>query len=199
MCGPSLNVIIDPCAIPHVVYTTIPVPAYWQETVRHDLDRDVRLGVIEPIPWGTYYFHLVRQDESIRKVRCFISSWWQVSTQIREKICHLTTFITECVDVTVIEVLLSNLSLLAKHTLEGSTKQLRPFLTKQKWSTTLWGRNICEILKQNALSMESIWTLRCSYSASTTWILRVSKQLQTPWDRVQSFWKLYVTSQNRRL
>ena len=34
-------------------HTPIPVPIHWQEQVKADLDRDVQLGVLEPVPVGT--------------------------------------------------------------------------------------------------------------------------------------------------
>ena len=34
------------------VFTPIPVPFHWKQQVKADLDRDVRLGIIEPVPQG---------------------------------------------------------------------------------------------------------------------------------------------------
>ena len=53
MSGPPLQIHVDPKAKPHAVHTPIPVPVHWQKAVKSDLDRDVRLGVIEEVPWGT--------------------------------------------------------------------------------------------------------------------------------------------------
>ena len=53
MTGPPLHLIVDSAAKPHAVHTPIPVPVHWQKAVKDSLDRDVRLGVIEPVPWGT--------------------------------------------------------------------------------------------------------------------------------------------------
>ena len=53
MQGPPLQFIIDKNAKPHAVHTPIPVPVHWQKAVKAGLDRDVKLGVIEPVPWGT--------------------------------------------------------------------------------------------------------------------------------------------------
>lgn len=33
-------------------YTPIPVPFYWKKPVKADLDQDVRLGIVEPVPQG---------------------------------------------------------------------------------------------------------------------------------------------------
>ena len=52
MSGPPLKLYIDPTADPVAYHTPIPVPIHWQEKVKADLDRDVRLGVIEPVPVG---------------------------------------------------------------------------------------------------------------------------------------------------
>ena len=53
MTGPPLKLILDKDASPKAVHTPIPVPIHWQESVKAGLDRDVKLGVIEPVPWGT--------------------------------------------------------------------------------------------------------------------------------------------------
>ena len=53
MSGPPLKLIVDKDAKPHAVHTPIPVPAHWQKSVKEGLDRDVKLGVIETVPWGT--------------------------------------------------------------------------------------------------------------------------------------------------
>ena len=50
--GPPLKLNIDPNAKPIAVHTPIPVPLHWQEEVKAGLDRDVRLGVLEPVPVG---------------------------------------------------------------------------------------------------------------------------------------------------
>ena len=39
-------------ATPRPVYTPIPVPFHWKKQVKADLDRDVRLGIIEKVPQG---------------------------------------------------------------------------------------------------------------------------------------------------
>lgn len=53
MTGPPLKLFLEPNAEPKAVHTPIPVPVHWQKTVKAGLDRDVELGVIEPVPWGT--------------------------------------------------------------------------------------------------------------------------------------------------
>ncbi len=57
MQGPPLRLMVDPDAAPVANHT--PVPVHWQEEVKAGLDRDVRLGVIEPVPVGdpVTYFH----------------------------------------------------------------------------------------------------------------------------------------------
>jgi hypothetical protein len=52
MRGPPLALMVDPEAKPVAIHTPIPVPLHWQEEVKAGLDRDVRLGVIEPVPVG---------------------------------------------------------------------------------------------------------------------------------------------------
>ena len=55
MSGPPLRLKIDPLATPTAHHSPIPVPLHWQEEVKAGLDRDVRLGVLEPVPIGTRY------------------------------------------------------------------------------------------------------------------------------------------------
>ena len=50
MDGPPMRLIIDPQATPTAYHSPIPVPLHWQDEVKADLDRDVRLGVLEPVP-----------------------------------------------------------------------------------------------------------------------------------------------------
>ena len=40
-------------AKPSAVHTPIPVPHHWKKRVKQDLDREVALGIIEPVPTGT--------------------------------------------------------------------------------------------------------------------------------------------------
>ena len=53
MSGPPLHLMVDPEAKPTAHHTPIPVPIHWQDEVKADLDRDVRLGILEPVPVGT--------------------------------------------------------------------------------------------------------------------------------------------------
>ena len=50
MQGPALHLMIDPQATPNAHHSPIPVPIHWREEVKAGLDRDVRLGVLEPVP-----------------------------------------------------------------------------------------------------------------------------------------------------
>ena len=52
MTGPPLALMIDPKATPVAIHSPIPVPLHWQDKVKAGLDRDVNLGVIEPVPVG---------------------------------------------------------------------------------------------------------------------------------------------------
>ncbi len=52
MTGPPLALMVDPDATPVAVHSPIPVPLHWQDKVKAGLDRDVSLGVIEPVPVG---------------------------------------------------------------------------------------------------------------------------------------------------
>ena len=52
MQGPPMKLHIDPDAKLVNFRTPAPVPIHWQDKVKQDLDRDVDLGVIEPVPYG---------------------------------------------------------------------------------------------------------------------------------------------------
>ena len=60
--GPPLHLMVDPDATHMTHHTPVPVPIHWQDDVKAGLDRDVRLGVLEPIPVGepvTWCHHMV--------------------------------------------------------------------------------------------------------------------------------------------
>ena len=68
MQGPPLRLMVDPDAAPMAHHTPVPVPVHWQEEVKAGLDRDVRLGVIEPVPVGdpvTYCHRMVMSRTGI--------------------------------------------------------------------------------------------------------------------------------------
>ena len=48
----AMRLMINPQATPTAYHSPIPVPLHWQDDVKAGLDRDVRLGVIEPVPVG---------------------------------------------------------------------------------------------------------------------------------------------------
>ena len=50
--SPPMRLMIDPHATPTAHHSPIPVPLHWQDDVKAGLDRDVRLGVLEPVPIG---------------------------------------------------------------------------------------------------------------------------------------------------
>ena len=52
MDGPLLRIMVQPGAEPAAHHKAIPVPLHWQTEVKAALDRDVQLGVIEPVPVG---------------------------------------------------------------------------------------------------------------------------------------------------
>lgn len=53
MTGEPVNVRFKKGCSPHAVHTPIPIPHHWKRQVKADIDRDVRLGIIEPVPQGT--------------------------------------------------------------------------------------------------------------------------------------------------
>ena len=50
---PPLSLMVEKDAPPSAIHKAIPVPLHWREKVKADLDHDVKLGVIEPVPIGT--------------------------------------------------------------------------------------------------------------------------------------------------
>ena len=50
--GPPLQLMVDSSATPVAIHTPVPVPIHWRDDIKAGLDRDVRLGVIEPVPVG---------------------------------------------------------------------------------------------------------------------------------------------------
>ena len=53
MTGKPLDITLISGVTPTAVHTPIPVPHHWKKRVKQDLDRDVALGIIEPVPIGT--------------------------------------------------------------------------------------------------------------------------------------------------
>ena len=53
MRGDPLPIPVRKDAKPVAVHTPVPVPLHWEEKVKRDLERDVSLGVIEPVPLNT--------------------------------------------------------------------------------------------------------------------------------------------------
>ena len=47
-----MKLMINPAAKPVARHSPVPVPLNWRDDVKEGLDRDVRLGVIEPVPIG---------------------------------------------------------------------------------------------------------------------------------------------------
>ena len=58
--GPPVRIQVSDDVVPAVVHTPIAVPLHWQEKIKADLDRDVALGVIEPVPIGEPVTHCTR-------------------------------------------------------------------------------------------------------------------------------------------
>ena len=57
---------------PYAVHTPLPIPHHWEGAVKSDIDRDVRLGIIEKVPEGTpveWCARMVVQPKSDGKLR----------------------------------------------------------------------------------------------------------------------------------
>lgn len=52
MHGPSMRLMVNPDATPIAHHTPISVPLHWQADIQAGLDRNVALGVLEPVPVG---------------------------------------------------------------------------------------------------------------------------------------------------
>ena len=50
--GPPMKLMVEKDATPVAHHTPVPVPIHWQEQVKADIERDVSLGVLEPVPIG---------------------------------------------------------------------------------------------------------------------------------------------------
>ena len=53
MIGEPIKLHFKEGTTPYAVHTPIPVPHHWKEKVKEDLERDIRLGIIEKVPQGT--------------------------------------------------------------------------------------------------------------------------------------------------
>jgi len=62
-----LHLMLQPDAIPKVHHTPAPVPIHWQEEVKSGLDRDVKLGVGEPVTWCHRMVICAKKDGSPRR------------------------------------------------------------------------------------------------------------------------------------
>lgn len=50
--GPPMKLMVDSHATPVAHHNPVPVPLHWHDEVKKGLDRDVQLGVLEPVPIG---------------------------------------------------------------------------------------------------------------------------------------------------
>ena len=53
MTGEPVKLHLKENVTPYAAHTPIPVPHHWKQKVKEDIDRDVRLGIIEKVPQGT--------------------------------------------------------------------------------------------------------------------------------------------------
>ena len=51
---------LDISAPPAICHKVVPVPIHWRDKVKADIDRDVRLGVLEKVPDNTPVTYLSR-------------------------------------------------------------------------------------------------------------------------------------------
>ena len=48
-----MHIFLKEDAVPLAVHRPSPIPAHWQEKVKEDIERDIRLGVLERVPLST--------------------------------------------------------------------------------------------------------------------------------------------------
>ncbi|XP_068242430.1 uncharacterized protein [Palaemon carinicauda] len=53
MKGKPHHIHLLPDAVPYACHTPIPIPKHWEQEVKKQLDDDVKLGIIRPVPTGT--------------------------------------------------------------------------------------------------------------------------------------------------
>ena len=53
MMGKPLQITFKPGATPFATHCFIPGPHHWKKAIKADIDRDIALGIIEPMPQGT--------------------------------------------------------------------------------------------------------------------------------------------------
>ena len=89
MTGPPLEIHLDPDAASRYVSTPNTVPLHWQEKGKADIDRDVRMGVIEPVTQPSQWCHgmvVVRKHDGTPR-RC-------VNLQPLNKHCQREEWVT---------------------------------------------------------------------------------------------------------
>ena len=89
MTEPPLEIHLDPSASPRYVSTPSAVPLHWQEKVKADIDRDVRMGVIDPVTDPSQWCHrmvVVRKHDG-KPRRC-------VDLQLLNKHCQCEEWVT---------------------------------------------------------------------------------------------------------
>ena len=52
MTGEKLNITFKPDITPHAIHKPIPIPHHWKDKVKAQLDADIALDIIEPVPQG---------------------------------------------------------------------------------------------------------------------------------------------------
>ena len=67
MTGTPVDIKFKENAKNHAVHTAIPVPHHWKRKVKQGLDRDVKLGIIEPVPQGSISRHCSRMVVAAKK------------------------------------------------------------------------------------------------------------------------------------
>ena len=67
MTGEPMKINFKKGAIPYAVHTPIRVPVHWEEKMKADIDRDVRLGILEEVPQGTPTTHCARMVPQAKK------------------------------------------------------------------------------------------------------------------------------------
>ena len=66
MDSPPMRLMINPDVTPTTYHSPLPVPVPWKDAIKDNLDKDVRLDVLEPVPIRDSYLigELKRQTVS---------------------------------------------------------------------------------------------------------------------------------------
>lgn len=87
MTGKPLDIVFKEGTEPVAVHMPITIPHHWKSQVKVGLDRDVALGIIEPVPMGTpthWCSRMVVTPKKDGSPRCMVDLQWVNDVTLRE-------------------------------------------------------------------------------------------------------------------